>query len=109
MSRASRDKGLSGEREVRHAFEASGFPVRGLEGLGDHLVVCGAGVVLHLEVKRAETLRLPAWSRQAESESPADALPLVVYRSNREPWRASILLEDMIRLLPRSRMRELEP
>lgn len=100
MSKKSRDKGLSGEREVRHAFETAGLPVRGLEGLGDQLVVCPAGLTLHIEVKRAETLKLPLWTRQAESEAPQGTVPIVVYRRNREPWRASLKLDDLIAMLP---------
>jgi Holliday junction resolvase len=100
VSKKSRDKGLSGEREVRHAFETGGFPVRGLEGLGDQLVVCATGLTLHIEVKRAETLRINEWTRQAETEAPQGTVPIVVYRRNREPWRASLKLDDLIALLP---------
>lgn len=99
MSKASRDKGLSGEREVRHVFEEAGLEPRSLEFSGDHLVVCAAGITLHLEVKRAEALRMTDWSKQAESEAPQGTLPLVVYRRNREPWRVSIKLDDLVALL----------
>jgi len=99
VSKKSRDKGLSGEREVRHVFEAAGFPVRGLEGLGDQLVVCATGLTLHVEVKRAEALRMTDWSKQAEEEAPQGTLPLLIYRRNREPWRVSIRLDDLIALL----------
>lgn len=99
MSRMSRDKGLVGEREVKHAFAAGGFDARGTEGQGDHLIVCGSGLVLHIEVKRAETLRLPDWTRQAEGEAPQGTVPVVCYRSNREPWRVSMKLDDLIALL----------
>jgi Holliday junction resolvase len=99
LSKRSRDKGLVGEREVKHAFQVAGFDARGTEGQGDHLVVCGGGVVLHIEVKRAETLRLPDWTRQAESEAAQGTLPLVIYRRSREPWRVSIKLDDLLALL----------
>ena len=99
MSKASRDKGLLGEREVKHAFEAGGFPVRGLEGLGDHLIVCGFGLTLHVEVKRAEALRMSDWSKQAEAEAPQGTVPILAYRRNREPWRVSLKLEDLIAIL----------
>lgn len=99
MSKKSRDKGLLGEREVGHAFTDGGFPVRGLEGSGDHLIVCGAGLVLHIEVKRAETLKMNAWTKQAEGEAPEGTVPIVCYRRNREPWRASLKLNDLIALL----------
>lgn len=96
----SRDKGLRGEWQVRTAFQDGGFPVRGLEGQGDHLIVCGADLVLHVEVKRAEALRMSEWSKQAEAEAPQGTVPLLAYRRNREPWRVSLLLDDLIALLP---------
>ena len=99
MSKRSRDKGLLGEREVRHAFEHAGFPVRGLEATGDHLIVCGAGLTLHVEVKRAEALRMSDWSKQAEGEAPQGTVPILAYRRSREPWRVSLRLDDLIALL----------
>lgn len=101
MSKAQRDKGLRGEREVAERFRAAGMEVRGLEGSGDHLVVrhLEGGFDLHLEVKRQETLCMDKWSRQAEAEAPRGAIPLMIYRRNREPWRVSLLLEDLIGLL----------
>jgi hypothetical protein len=39
MPASSRRKGLLGEREVARIWQAAGFEVRGLEGLGDHLVL----------------------------------------------------------------------
>jgi hypothetical protein len=93
-----RAKGLLGEREVKAAFTKAGFPPRSLEGQGDNLVIT-PGYLLHIEVKRQETLAMDRWSRQAEAESPAGAFPLVVYRRSREPWRVSLLLEDLLVLL----------
>lgn len=87
MARRERDKGLAGEREVRAIYEAHGFAVRGLEGVGDHLVV-GHGLVIHSEVKRQEVYRLPLWSRQALAETPAGALTVLAYRRNRSEWLA---------------------
>jgi hypothetical protein len=55
-----------------------------------------------VEVKRAETLRLPDWTRQAELEAPSGTIPIVAYRRNREPWRVSVRLDHLIALLPRS-------
>lgn len=101
MAGASRAKGIRGEREVRDAFEQVGFSVRGLEGEGDHLCLTRDGLVIHSEVKRAERLRLPEWSRQAETEAPAGAIPCVIYRANREPWRVSMPLLDFFRAVTR--------
>lgn len=94
-----RDKGLLGEREVKHAFALGGFDARGTEGQGDHLVVCASDLVLHIEVKRQETLQPDKWSKQAEGEAPQGTVPIVCYRRSREPWRASIKLDDLIALL----------
>lgn len=99
MGKAQRDKGLRGELDVRHIFEAAGFTVRGLEGKGDNLIVCGETIVLHLEVKRQEIIKIDLWSKQAESEAPQGALPLVIYRRSRQPWRASLRLTDLLGLL----------
>lgn len=41
MAASSRRKGLKGEQEVARIWRAAGFEVRGLEGQGDHLVICG--------------------------------------------------------------------
>lgn len=98
-AKGRRDKGVAGEREVRQRFELGGFEVRGLEGEGDHLVICEGGLTLHVESKRQETLRLPLWSQQAEAEAPQGTLPLVAYRRSREPWRVSLRLDDFIALL----------
>lgn len=106
MGRMSRDKGRKGERSVALEFERFGWTMRGLEGMGDHLAHRNVGrreatglVVLHVECKRAERLRLPEWVAQAEAEAPEGVPPLLVYRSNGEPWRAVMRLEDILRLL----------
>lgn len=99
MSKAQRDKGLRGELEVTHILSAAGLVPHGLDGQGDHLVV-GEGRPLHVEVKRQETIRILAWCRQAEAEAQDGAIPVVVFRPSREPWRAALLLDDLIGLIP---------
>jgi hypothetical protein len=100
MARKSRDKGLSGEREVAAVYIDHGFAVRGLEGLGDHLVV-GHGLVIHSEVKRTESIRLWDCLAQCWSEAPAGTLPVLAYRRNRSPWTATLRLEDLCEALAR--------
>lgn len=97
MSRAERDKGRNGEREVAALYEARGLAVRGLEGSGDHLIVCGAGglVTLHSEVKRQEVARPWLWWEQASSEAPSGAVPVVHFRRNRSPWLAMLEAERL--------------
>ena len=98
-----RRKGIRGEREVHDRLVERGFAVRGLEGKGDQLALKkranGLTLVLHVEVKRQETLRMDLWSHQAEAEAPIGAIPMVVYRRNDEPWRLSILLDDFLGLV----------
>jgi hypothetical protein len=101
MSRSQRDKGLRGEREVAAIYEAHGLTVRGLEGGGDHLVVCveDSDVRLHSEVKRQETARPWAWWEQATAEAPAGSIPVVAFRRNRSPWLVIVSLDTLAKLL----------
>jgi|SRR5215471_10652702 len=98
MSRSQRDKGLRGELEVKHVFADAGYPIRGLDGSGDNFVLAH-GFMLHVETKRRETLKMDAWSHQAESEAPPGTIPLVCYRRSREPWRVSMRLSDLLTIL----------
>lgn len=99
MAASSRRKGLKGEAEVARLWRAAGFEVRGLEGAGDHLVVCAGGLVIHSEVKRAERLKLPEWLRQARDEAPPGTVPVVAFRQNRGEWYAVLPLADLATLL----------
>lgn len=52
---------------------------------------------LSIEVKRQETLCIPAWWRQAQRQADDHGLvPILMFRQNRKPWRyclpASLLL-----------------
>jgi len=93
-----RRKGVKGEHEVLKLFIEHGFDVRGLEAKGDHLALRGR-LVLHLETKRQERLRIPEWMRQAESEAPGGALPVLVYRRNAEDWHVVMPLDDFFDLI----------
>lgn len=101
MSKKERDKGVAGEREVATILRNSGAVIRSLEASGDHLVVSELenGPDLHLEVKRQERIQIELWCRQAEAECPPGCIPIVVWRRSRQPWRVTLTLEDLIRLL----------
>ena len=101
MSRTERDKGRKGEAEIAELYRRRGFTVRGLEGAGDHLVVCGDGraPLIHSEVKRQETARPWAWFEQAAAEAPAGALPVVHFRRNRSPWMVLLTAEAFADIL----------
>lgn len=99
--RSSRNKGASGEREVSNIFKAAGYTTHrtplsgGMQWRGDVQGVPG----YHLEIKRAERLCIPQWIAQAESDCPDGCVPLVVYRSSRQPWRVIQPLTNFIEML----------
>lgn len=99
MAKFSRDKGKVAEREVERRLEQRGFHViREQDGRtqGADLLVNGTYAV---EVKRRERLSLLDWHRQLEGRIPGHLVPMVVWRPNREPWRASLLLADLADLI----------
>jgi hypothetical protein len=95
----SRRKGLVGEREVAERWQLAGATVRGLEGAGDHLVICAHGLTIHSEVKRAERLKIPEWLRQLEAEAPQGTLPVLAFRQNRGKWYAVLALDNLTALV----------
>jgi Holliday junction resolvase len=107
MPAKSRRKGVVGEREVARIFQAAGFDVRGLEGLGDHLIVPGVSLdrwsdrslTMHVEVKRQERVQLPIWLRQAQAEAPQGTIAVVAFRQNRDDWYAALPLAQLVELL----------
>ena len=91
MSAMQRRKGQAGERELFALLsDEIGLVVRrnvdqARQGGADGLDIPGWAV----EVKRQETLSIPAWWAQAERQ--ADTLnrrPILFYRASRKPWRA---------------------
>lgn len=89
----SRNKGAAAEREVLKLLgdELGIMLTRNLqqtrEGGADCLGVRGFAI----EVKRCEALSRPAWWRQAcEQAKRVGAEPMLLYRRNREQWRACI-------------------
>ena len=55
---------------------------------------------VHIECKRAETLRLSEWLAQArrDAERFGDGLPAVFHRRNRQEWLCTMRLEDWLQL-----------
>lgn len=95
--RTSRSKGARGELEVRDVLRKHGFTCERGARYENDLVHNIKG--FHFEVKRRETLDLPAWTRQAERDSGEGEVPCVAYRKTREPWRVSLPLETLLELL----------
>lgn len=99
MGKASRDKGKRGELEIDHILSARNIPfTRDLDGrtqkYGDFLLPSTA-----LEARRRETLSLTAWSKAHEEKVPDHLIPAVAYRTNGQPWRVSLPLDDYLDLL----------
>jgi Holliday junction resolvase len=93
----SRAKGARGEREVvkiaaHYGFDSWRTPNSGAfaHARGDINGIPG----LHIEVKRREQIRMLDWWRQAENDCPAGLLPVVVWRTTRNPWRVSLPLDE---------------
>lgn len=97
-------KGSAGERELLHLLEAHGIPahrndqrfVGGLER--PDIAATVYGVPLHVECKRTERLRLSEAVAQAVRDANGHALPVVVHRSNRQPWLLTARLEDILQI-----------
>jgi Holliday junction resolvase len=104
MSRASREKGKRGEREVAEVFRDAGFQDAHRTGqmqsnaLGTHADVSGVPS-LHLEVKRCEVLKVPAWIAQAKADAKSGDEPVVAFRQSGEPWRAVVDLRWLAELV----------
>ena len=98
-------KGSSGERELLHLLEAHGIPAhrndqRFVGGLDRPDIAAEVGgIPLHVEVKRQERMRLSAAVNQAVRDANGHALPVVVHRSNRQPWLLTVRLADLLQLL----------
>lgn len=97
----SRNKGRRAERDVEVLLQGHGFQVE--RNLGGRVQVAGDIAVhdppLAVEVRRREQLQIVKWSREHEASTPQSHRPLLVYRTNGEPWRVSLRLEDFCELV----------
>jgi hypothetical protein len=97
MSAMQRRKGMAGEREALRLLgdELGEWFSRNLqqtrEGGADCLEVKGFAI----EIKRCESLSRPKWWKQACAQARrVGCEPMVLYRRNRESWRALIHTRD---------------
>lgn len=100
--KSSRTKGASAEREIVNMLKERGYAARRAAYSGAMAHEKGDVVGLpghHVEVKRCERLKLPEWTRQAESQCKPDEVPIVVYRSSREQWRVSLPFDKYLDLI----------
>lgn len=99
MGKASRDKGKRGERELASLLRSYGFEARrGVQykGGADSPDVVGIPGV-HIEVKRAETLRLYDALEQSEHDAAENEHAAVFHRKNGREWVVIERLEDWIK------------
>lgn len=99
MGAMSRSKGLRGEREVGHIFTDAGLHyVREQSGRtqgADFLVER----FLFTEARYRQKLEIPKWCAEVELACPDHLVPVLAWRKNDAPWRASLLLTDLAELL----------
>lgn len=102
--RGSQKKGRAAEIELANYLQGRGYDVHvgKSKSFGEEPDIFGIDN-LHLEVKRCEQLKIPAWLEQAERDSKRfqDGLPVVVFRRNYEPWNVTMRLTDFLSLYER--------
>ena len=102
MGRMSRRKGADGELEfARELSRVTGIEAhrgRQYQGSPESPDVRTSIPNVHIEVKRAETFSLYRALKQAISEAPEGAVPIVGHRRNNEEWVVVVRLEDLPKL-----------
>lgn len=99
----SKRKGSAGERELEQILAESGIRAvrndqRYISGKNNpDISVEFAGEPVHVEVKRAEHLNITKAVNQAVSDADGKAFPVVVHRTNRQPWLVTFRLDDFLR------------
>lgn len=102
MGTMSRNKGKRGERELaREMTRLFGVEARrgcqfqgGPDSPDVHIDIPG----IHVECKRTERFRLYDAINQALKDAGAGQVPIVMHRSNLNPWVAVVLLDDLPKL-----------
>lgn len=91
----SRRKGSDGEREFRDVLRSYGFAAERDGRLEADLAHNVEGV--HFEIKRREKYEIQSWLEQAERDA-GSAVPCVVFRRSRQPWRVIVPASEYLRL-----------
>lgn len=103
MGKAQREKGKRGELLLRDVLREAGWPSaeRGQQRAGgaDAPDVRGGPRGVHFECKFVETLTPRAALQQAARDAARDSVPVVAWKTSREPWVAVLMLDDLLRLL----------
>lgn len=95
----SKQKGKRGELEVANMLKKYGYDARRGQQYsganGDADVVGLPGV--HIEVKRVEALNIDKAMEQSKRDARGE-IPAVFHRKNGKEWKATVRLEDFIKL-----------
>ena len=95
----SRRKGAEGEREIANILKNHGYDARrgqqysGANGDADVVGLPG----IHIEVKRVEALNIDKAMEQSKRDARGE-IPAVFHRKNGKEWKATVRLEDFIKL-----------
>lgn len=106
MGAKSQRKGRNGELELSRILQSHGYPVEAGCALSYGEVPDLSGLPgVHIECKRAETLRLSEWLAQSERDAQrfGDGAPAVFFRRSRSPWCVIMKLEDWLTLYKKCR------
>jgi hypothetical protein len=98
----SKTKGKVGELEIakllreKYGYQDArrGVQYKGGEDSPDVMGVDG----LHIEVKRVEKLNIEDAMQQSIRDSGENEVPVVFHRKNKEKWKATLLLDDFMKL-----------
>ena len=101
MGAKSRRKGVLGERqaaaEIRRLFGVEARRGRQYHGCDEAPDIRTAIPGVHFEVKRVEALKLyPSLAKAVEDAG--ENMPVVLHRSNKQPWVAIVRLDDLPKL-----------
>lgn len=106
MGAKSQRKGRAAELELSRILQGHGYNVDPGRALSYGEVPDLSGLPgVHIECKRAETLRLSEWMAQAERDAQrfGDGAPAVFFRRSRSPWCVVMKLEDWMAIYKQER------
>lgn len=106
MGAKSQRKGRAAELELSRILQGHGYNIEPGRALSYGEVPDLSGLPgVHIECKRAETLRLSEWMAQAERDAQrfGDGAPAVFFRRSRSPWCVVMKLEDWMAIYKQER------
>ena len=106
MGAKSQRKGRAAELELSRILQGHGYNVEPGRPLSYGEVPDLSGLPgVHIECKRAETLRLSEWMEQSRRDADrfGDGAPAVFFRRSRSPWCVVMKLEDWLAIYKQER------